>query len=155
MGWKKLNWWYESNQRSLHWKTGDKTWTKEKKLGMASTFRNSTSSSVKICFDSPRCHVCWILQGCWLALSEITIMQPHPSFYPSCSTIFPSYPDDVPLNFFMICPFYMVVSRNAGSPEWMVYSGKSNLLKWMMTSGTPILGNLHIYIYIHILYAIC
>ena len=30
-----------------------------------------------------------------------------------------------------------------GAPQkWMVYSGKSHL-KWMMTGGTPISGNLH------------
>ena len=31
---------------------------------------------------------------------------------------------------------YMAVSINRGTPKWMVHNGK-NLLKWMMTRGTP------------------
>ena len=35
------------------------------------------------------------------------------------------------------------VSINWGTPKWMVYTGKSNYIKWMINWGTPISRNLH------------
>ena len=40
----------------------------------------------------------------------------------------------------------MGVSKNLGTPKWMVYNGKT-LLKWMIW-GIPIFGNAHIYSYL-------
>ena len=42
----------------------------------------------------------------------------------------------------------MGVSMNGGTLKQMVYFMEYPILKWMMNRGTPILGNLHIYIYI-------
>ena len=39
---------------------------------------------------------------------------------------------------------YMGVSRNGGTPKWMVYKGKSYQNGWFW--GIPILGNFHIWI---------
>ena len=42
--------------------------------------------------------------------------------------------------------FFWGGSSNGGTPKWVVYSGKCHhYIKWMITRGTPILGNLHIY----------
>ena len=51
---------------------------------------------------------------------------------------------------------YMVISVNGGTPKWMVCNGTS-IYKWMMTGGTPISGNFHVYIYIYheMLYYLC
>ena len=40
----------------------------------------------------------------------------------------------------------MGVSKNRGTPKWMVYNGKPYWKGWF--GGTTILGNIHIYIYI-------
>ena len=50
-----------------------------------------------------------------------------------------------------ICPMYfpyrphMRISRSGGTPKWMIYKGKSQCKKWMITSGTHILGHPHIF----------
>ena len=41
---------------------------------------------------------------------------------------------------------YMGVSKNSGTPRWMV--DKGNLLKWMILGGTPIFGNIHIFFFL-------
>ena len=52
------------------------------------------------------------------------------------------------------CDFWhrnnMGVSINGCIQKWMVYKGKS-IYKWMITGGTPILGNHQMYIYIYII----
>ena len=40
---------------------------------------------------------------------------------------------------------YMGVSKNRGTPKWMVYNGKTYKNGWF--GGTTIFGNIHIYIY--------
>ena len=42
----------------------------------------------------------------------------------------------------------MGVSKNKGTPKWMVYNGKPYENGWF--GGTSIFGNIHIYIYIDI-----
>jgi hypothetical protein len=44
---------------------------------------------------------------------------------------------------------YMRVSINGDSQKWVVYFMENPKIKWMRTGGTPILGNLHIYIYVY------
>jgi len=41
---------------------------------------------------------------------------------------------------------YMRVSINRDTQKWVVYFMENPKIKWMRTGGTPILGNLHIYI---------
>jgi hypothetical protein len=43
---------------------------------------------------------------------------------------------------------YMRVSINGDTQKWVVYFMENPKRKWLRTGGTPILGNLHIYIYI-------
>ena len=40
---------------------------------------------------------------------------------------------------------YMEVSKNRGTQKWMVNKGKSQSLKWMITGGSPVSGNPHLF----------
>ena len=42
-----------------------------------------------------------------------------------------------------VIPVHMEVSINGGTLKWMVPLMENPNQKWMMTGGTPVLGNLH------------